>query len=711
MSALLTLFASGSIGIFSTGFFLMILILAASLEGSRWQLAEKVGVAVIICIVPLFYLDWKYQLSGFNSRDAFAAGNLSRLILVLSSIKLLQKKGDRDWVLIYLISFFEILLAAGVGISPLFLASLLVYLLFSFSSIILFDIRLSSKAVIEKKEIVKPAPNVLNKSQIFRLPLTAFIILLLISIVAIPLFFAFPRVGGAGFGSNFSSLSRFTGFSDSVRLGGSGRLQQSDEIVMRVRVEKADGKEVKNLRWRGVALDFFDNQSWRKSRPQYFEPFVKTERDFFVLDTAKETNQLVTQTVYLEPFDTPVLFTLAHPIAVQGNDFQIINRDVEGSLIALRPELGRISYKVISDNTLPSDKDLQTDDLAYPLTIKRYLQLPDDLNEKITQFSREIIEQAKAKTRFEQAKALETYLRSNLNYSLDMKAGGPDPLADFLFNVREGHCEYFASALAMMLRTQGIAARIVNGFQSGEYNETADVYVVRQKDAHSWVEVYFPKEKVWVPFDATPSAGQFDPGTSSSLSSKFNKMLETLETYWIEYVVSYDNQGQRSLFRTIRRTLSEFQSKLTVWVESAQVTLVDWWKQVRGENGMKGSVFAIIWGIGYILGLLSGIFLLIWLFRKALKLKIWEKLRSIWRRKNEKTVVEFYERMQKALAKKGFRREVSETPLEFAFALEIAEAVSITEKYHQVRFGEKTLTEEEAKNIENWLRSLENNEK
>jgi transglutaminase-like putative cysteine protease len=711
ISALSALFVSGSIGIFSAIFFLIIIFLAWSLEKSKWQISEKIGVATIVLIVPIFYLDWKYQLSGFNSRDAFAAGNLSRLILILSSIKLLQKKGDRDWILIYLIAFFEVLLAAGVGISPLFLALLLIYLLFAFSSIILFEIKKTSKSVFEKKEkhTFKQSPISLKTSQLFRLPITAFVILLLISAVAIPLFFAFPRVGGAGFGGNLPGLSNFTGFSDSVRLGEIGRLQQSDEIVMRVRVEKASG-EVNNLRWRGVALDHFENQTWGKSRPQYSDPFVKKERDVFQFDNAKDLNELVTQTIYLEPIETPILFSLARPIALQGN-FEVINRDVEGSLLAPRLNSGRISYKVYSDNSLPTDSELKKDDSAYPTNFNRYLQTPKKFDERIGQLTKEIITKAGATNRFDQAKAVEIYLKNNFGYSLEMKAGGNDPLADFLFNVREGHCEYFASSLALMLRSQGIATRIVNGFQSGEYNETADVYVVRQKDAHSWVEVYFPQEKVWIPFDATPSAGQFEQGTSSSLTSKFGKMMEALETYWIQYVVSYDNNEQRSLFQTIRKGLIELQAKISMWAEIAQASLADWWDQVRGEQGIGGSIVAIIWGIAYLLAGIFGIWLWIWLIKQSKRLKLWTNLREFFKRRKEVSVVEFYERMQKVLAKKGLKREASQTPLEFAFALNMPQAVKITEKYHQVRFGEKNLNSKEANDIENWLKDLENKEK
>ena len=102
-------------------------------------------------------------------------------------------------------------------------------------------------------------------------------------------------------------------------------------------------------------------------------------------------------------------------------------------------------------------------------------------------------------------------------------------MSDFLFNIKEGHCEYFATALAIMLRTQGIATRVVNGFQSGEYNETTGVYIVRQKDAHSWVEVYFPQAKVWVPFDATPAAGQSTQSVSLSIAARRGRYWKHLK--------------------------------------------------------------------------------------------------------------------------------------------------------------------------------------
>ena len=94
-------------------------------------------------------------------------------------------------------------------------------------------------------------------------------------------------------------------------------------------------------------------------------------------------------------------------------------------------------------------------------------------------------------------------------YSLELKGrpGSADPLAVFLFESRAGHCEYFATAMAVMLRQTGIPARLVNGFRTGEYNALGDAWVVRQYDAHSWVEAYF-KPYGWIEFDPTPAQAQ-----------------------------------------------------------------------------------------------------------------------------------------------------------------------------------------------------------
>jgi protein-glutamine gamma-glutamyltransferase len=707
----LSLWVSGGAGLIVSVLFLAVLISSWFLKDSRWLISERVGTVLMFLVVPLFYIDWKYRISGFQATETVIAGILAKLILLLTAIKLFQKKGDRDWLFLYLMAFFEVLLAAGVSISPLFLASLILYLSVTLCAIIAFEIRKTSRIVSEnaddkKQNSAKEKIEIKNKL-IKRLPVTAIVLLFLIIAVATPLFFTLPRVGGAGLGSNQNNVSSITGFSDTVNLGEIGRLKQNDQIVMRARVEGAGRDNNLNLtRWRGVALDTFNNRNWSKSDER--RSAVPNENGTFRIDKTYDPENITVQTIYLEPFDTSVLFTLSRPLAVQQGKIINLYQDANKGLSFARGDFDRLSYKVYSDTSLPGAEKLRADNQVYSPEYRRFLQLPAKFDGRITELTAKVIENKT--NRYDKAAAVEKYLQTQFGYSLNMRASGEEPLSDFLFNVREGHCEYFASAMAMMLRSQGIAARIVNGFQQGEYNETADIFVVRQKNAHTWVEVYFPRENAWVPFDPTPYAGQNDGSTSGSgILGSFNKYFEALETFWIQYFVAYDNQEQRSLFRSVKNSFQDYQIKTSVWLNELQYKISDWWKEVRGDKGLQASVKAVANGIGYLTAAALGIFLIVWLYRKIYKLTIWRSFLDWLRRKNETTIVEFYERMQKVLASKGFRRESHQTPLEFAFALNMPEAVSITEKYNRVRFGEKHLSEDEAREIEAWLNDLAEN--
>jgi transglutaminase-like putative cysteine protease len=693
---------------FSTVLFVAVLIAAWFLEGSRWQISDRLGTVSIFIVVPLFYIDRKYQITSFSENVTDLAAMLAKMILVLTAIKLLQRKAERDWLFLYLMAFFEVLLAAGLSISPLYLASLILYLLVTICAIVTFEIRKTS-ASINRNSSYQSAENkekTFAKIPYARLPLIAVTLLVLIVTFATPLFFALPRVGGAGLGSNSKGLSSVTGFSDSVNLGEVGSLLQNDQIVMRARIDQTDGKNLGTLHWRGVALDTFDNKSWSKSSALSRSSLEKIDGNSYKVNNTLNPNNLTIQTIYLEPIDTPVLFALARPILVQGN-FQSLLKDPEGALNFSRKDFDRLSYKVYSDRSLPAASRLKSDRENYQFDAKRYLQLPEKFDERISALAAQITE--KQTNRYDKAKAVEAYLQTQFGYTLEMKAQGEEPLADFLFNVREGHCEYFATALAIMLRTQGIAARVVNGFQQGEYNETADVFVVKQKDAHSWVEVYFPGENAWVPFDPTPSAGRFDDSVATSgIFGKFNNYLVALETFWIQYFVSYDNQEQRTLMRSVKSSFVEYQAKTSVWLNELQYRLSDWWREVRGDKGLQASARAVAFGILYLLAAILGIILIVWLYRKIKRLDLWQRIYAWLKFSNETTIVEFYERMQKVLASKGFTRAAHQTPLEFAFALNMPEAVRITEKYNCVRFGEKKLSSEEAREIENWLEQLKN---
>ena len=694
----LSLWVSGTFGLVGAGLFLAVMVAEWFIEGRKWQISERLGTTLIVLALPAFYLASRLQLVTIALNGVQIAGTLGRLIITMTAIKLLQKKSDRDWIFLYLMAFFEVLLAAGVSISATYLGTLVFYLLVMVCAAITFEIRKTSRNVAERtlgmiKQNDEPEETFPSR----RLPAIATALITVILCVGLPLFFFLPRVGGAGFGGRENGVSTRTGFSDVVRLGGIGTLQQNDEIVMRVRVEGTTGEQ-SDLYWRGIALDTFDGKSWGRSMTTR-EAYARGERDIIPVDLATDRNSILEQTIYLEPLDTPVLFGLPKIVAIRGGP-PLIYKDGDGGISSNRTS-ERISYHVWSDRSRPSDEVLRSDDLRYPRSAERFLELPENLDTRIPKLAESIT--AGKNDRYDKARAVERYLQTQFGYTLEMKAGGEDPLADFLFNVREGHCEYFATAMAIMLRTQGIATRVVNGFHQGDYNDAADIYVVRQKNAHSWVEVYFPKEDAWVKFDPTPPAGQVAPSSAAGLTGQLSKYVEALETYWIQYFVAYDNREQRSLARSVRSGLSDYQQNLNGYFAQIQNALKSWWSEVRGDSGGGQSIAAAGKAVGLVALIVAAGLLISWLARDVVKLKVWHRLADRFRRRRPVSIVEFYDRMLKVLARKGMIREPHQTPLEFAYAVGVPEAVNVTEKYNRVRFGEKDISTSESDQIEQWL--------
>ncbi|MEP6707836.1 MAG: transglutaminase domain-containing protein, partial [Pyrinomonadaceae bacterium] len=409
---------------------------------------------------------------------------------------------------------------------------------------------------------------------------------------------------------------------------------------------------------------------------------------FFQLGTTEALHRLTTQTVFLEPIDSAVLFAAPRAVAVQG-DFPFIRVDAESSLQSRHHDFDRIIYKVFSDFTEADVAALRKDMRPYSATFIRYLQLPPRFDSRITDLAHTMIVSADARNRYDAAKAIESRLRSDYAYSLQMKASGPDPLADFLFNVRAGHCEYFSTAMAVMLRTHGVAARVVNGFLPGEYNEAAGAFTVRQSDAHSWVEVYFPETNSWVTFDPTPAAGRIEP-EGSGLAAQLGKYAEALELIWFQYVVGYDKQEQRSLATSFHDRVVAFQRLVTDGLyHFKKIFSVIWRRPIAGVAGAGLLVMTVL--------LLLRVRQIGW---RGLKI-------SPGKEHSERSAIEFYERLTRSLARRGMKRSPDQTPLEFAATAGLSDATAITSAYNRVRYGDDRLSRLEQKEIEEMLLRLE----
>jgi hypothetical protein len=275
---------------------------------------------------------------------------------------------------------------------------------------------------------------------------------------------------------------------------------------------------------------------------------------------------------------------------------------------------------------------------------------------------------------------IESFLRSQYSYTLNLTGNaGDDPLPRFLFETKAGHCEYFASAMAVMLRTLGIPSREVNGFLPGEYNELGGDYIVRASDAHSWVEVYFPGSD-WVVFDPTPAA----PASPGGLMTTLARYVDWLQLTWTEWVIGYDFAHQVVLSQTLQRTSRNWRDQFHDWFvrkQEASKGKLRAWQFRHASAGFAVPVALIL--------ILAGL-RFNWFTRAYRALRISVFTRRAGSVANPQLASLLYSELLRILRRHGLRRADTQTPLEFAMALQPAVAPAVlefTEMYSQARFG------------------------
>ena len=192
-------------------------------------------------------------------------------------------------------------------------------------------------------------------------------------------------------------------------------------------------------------------------------------------------------------------------------------------LSTLSPPTSSGTYKVAVQYSTATEAQLKAAGTSYPDWVQQFATLPPSsyrsaaVLAQIRALAQSIVDQAGAVTPYDQASAIEAYLRDNFTYTLTARTpAGRDPIDYFLFGSKQGYCEFFASAMGDMLRSLGIPTRLVNGFGPGQFDQASQSYVVRGEDAHTWVESYFPTYG-WIPFEPTPSSAgyaQLTRGTS-----------------------------------------------------------------------------------------------------------------------------------------------------------------------------------------------------
>ena len=386
----------------------------------------------------------------------------------------------------------------------------------------------------------------------------------------VTLFVLFPRVGLSLLLLSHPHAGRMVGFSDHVDLGQVGVLRTDPSIALRFDLATASTPPPPRmtLRFRGTAFDHYDGKAWDrtiKDRPvpathadgdndTYPVPFVRR------FDTARASKI----SIDLEPIDPPVVFLPPRTIGLRMraaepsllNEPLTLMRGPEGEFryagggAGLRYE----AFVATEDTMLP--EPLRPDDRS------RYLALPTAMPARVAVLAHTWAD--REPTQAAKAHAIEEHLRQEYRYDMGSPSGGKAfPVDDFLFESKRGHCEFFSTAMALMLRAVNIPSRNVTGFVGGTYNRFGHYYAVREGDAHSWVEAYIadPGRLGWVTFDPTPPAGAQPLGDTTGLFVYLRDLVEALSQRWSTYVVGYDLRAQVRLFEDLHKKYEAVRSK------------------------------------------------------------------------------------------------------------------------------------------------------
>jgi len=624
------------------------------------QMPPRVVGALALVYLAFFPVDWHYV------SDSFLLATI-HMVFFLAVLKLVTARTARDYGYLKVIAGLELVAAAVLSGGASYLFFLFVFL---FCAIIAYSSGEVYRGAAATASVSRAGlPMFSRRLSWFSASLFGGVLLLTVG-----MFVILPRTARAAFARFGPPRIRLAGFSNSVTLGEIGELKKNDTPVMHVRSFQNEG--FLPVKFRGAALTEFDGTRWFNETQS--DQLVRVDNGVVALRNAVMGTRQGRNLIYqarLSPIISDTLFFAGNPETIRI-DVPFL-RYSGGGVFHISPRFGARGLNYSVYGFLP-DEWAEVRFTSAPLGEafrEQLLKLPA-LDPRIPKLAREMT--AGKETEVEQARAIESHLRRDYGYTLELLSQPvADPLAYFLFDRKKGHCEYFASSMAVLLRTIGIPSRVITGFESGTYNSMTGWQVVRASDAHSWVEAWIDG-RGWTTFDPTPPDTS---GAAPGFSSKLSMLADAVDQVWQDWVVSYDVDRQIAL--------------VTRMHDSGRQLRLPRFEDIGTSFAKFGGMFggALTRWVPAVGGL--ALCLAAWILASP-SVKTWwrqrahaQRLARGLMRRSDATIL--YEKFLRLLEKRGVRKPPWLTPVEFVRVLTAPElkalAAEAADAYNDLRFG------------------------
>ena len=558
------------------------------LRGSIAGLAAS--CAVLVAIYDFFELAQERQLLA-----------IAYLLVYLQVVLFYQQKTDRIYWQLQLLSLLQVVVAAVLNLTIGFGFLLILYLFLSlWAGFVFFVTRQRQRALAVSAEL-KPSEPDFHAESIAeeqadnfhpRLAILALRQTAVIGFMAFITFLLLPRMSDSTLYRDVTG-QRVIGFINSVRLGELGTAVENREPVLRLWFYPPESDEPFRLRGqpllRGSIVNYYQNGTWSIAGGQLWNGAIElpiaaqnaTRQRIAMPPQREQTIFAVFPPAVFDP-NTPIAFNMRSKQLVRT-----ISPAIPLDFILAAPGIEHRHQLALTPadafDSAGGAATLQPFDPAeQPGVSTRRLEPLRLLAEEILAESEVALEGTA-----EQSQALCKFLKNSpkFGYSLTIESRNPklDPIVDFLTENPQGNCEYFSSALTLMLRSVGIRSRMIIGYQGSEWNPLGGYYQIRQQDAHSWTEAYVPPGELkdmpsgaWLRLDPTPGRMQIDEQESSWwITRVYQQMRNYTEFLWANYVIRLDSRRQRE----------EIYSRVTRWGNSI---LNAFSQLLRGEQSADG---------------------------------------------------------------------------------------------------------------------------